>query len=50
LKASAPAVNAVFNLIGGKEEPVDKIGAEATLAAVLRHASTDVLKEIAAKK
>lgn len=47
---SMTAVNAVFNLIGGKEEPVDEMSAEATLAAVLRHASTDVLKEIAAKK
>ncbi|HVD93386.1 MAG TPA: hypothetical protein VNC21_13920 [Vicinamibacterales bacterium] len=48
---SMNAVNAVFNLIGGgKEEPVDEMSAEATLAAVLRHASSDVMKEISTKK
>ena len=48
---SMNAVNAVFNLIdGGKEEPVDEMSAEATIAAVLRHASADVIKEIATKK
>ena len=48
---SMNAVNAVFNLIGGgKEEPVDEMSAEATLAAVLRRASSDVLKEISTKK
>jgi hypothetical protein len=48
---SMNAVNAVFNLIdGGKEEPVDEMSAEATIVAVLRHASADVIKEIATKK
>jgi hypothetical protein len=48
---SMNAVNAVFNLIGGgREEPVDEMSAEATLAAVLRHASSDVMKEISTKK
>ena len=48
---SMNALNSIFNLIGGaKEEPVDEMSAEATIAAVLRRASSDVLKEISSRK
>ena len=48
---SMNAVSSVLNLFGGgAAAPVDEGSRDTTIAAALHNASTDILKEIGAKK